>query len=166
MSANPKVNTPFRWFSPTSISFYLKLFWHSRDFRWKLSVVSDQRGPSRDALVKYYGVVRLVCLCGRMSITNSRSPPKLMSIKSVMPSNHLFLCCPLLLPSIFPSIRVFSKESVLFIRWPKYWSFSFNISSSMNIQDWFPLGLTDFISLQSKGLSRIFSNTTVQKHRK
>ena len=64
-------------------------------------------------------------------MTNSRSILKLMSIASVMPSNHLILCCPLfLLPSIFPSIRVFSNESVLHIRWPKYWSFSFNISPS------------------------------------
>ena len=66
-----------------------------------------------------------------LSITNSRSLPKLMSIESVMPSNHLILCRPLLLwPSIFPSIRVFSNESALHIRWPKYWSFSFNISPS------------------------------------
>ena len=66
-----------------------------------------------------------------LSITNSRSPPKLMSIELVMPSNHLILCHPLfLLPLIFPSIRVFSKESALCIRWPKYWSFSFNISPS------------------------------------
>ena len=66
-----------------------------------------------------------------LSITNSRSLPKLMSIESVMPSNHLILCRPLLLlPSIFPSIRVLSNESVLCIRWPKYWSFSFNISPS------------------------------------
>ena len=66
-----------------------------------------------------------------LSITNSRSVPKLMSIESVMPSNHLILCHPLLLlPSIFPSIRVFSNESALHIRWPKYWSFSFNISPS------------------------------------
>ena len=65
------------------------------------------------------------------SITNSCSLPKLMSIESVMPSNHLILCHPLLLQtSIFPSIRVFSTESVLHIRWPKYWSFSFNISPS------------------------------------
>ena len=64
-----------------------------------------------------------------LSITNSRYLLKLMSIKSVMPSNHFILCCPLLLlPSIFPSIRVFSNESVLHIRWPKYGSFSFNIS--------------------------------------
>jgi len=66
-----------------------------------------------------------------LSITNSQSLLKLMSIESVMPSNHLILCCPLLLlPSIFPSIRVFSNESVLRIRWPKYWSFSFSISPS------------------------------------
>ena len=65
-----------------------------------------------------------------LSITNSRSPPKPMSIESVMPSSHLILCHPLLLPSIFPSIKVFSIESTLRIRWPKYWSFSFNISPS------------------------------------
>ena len=65
-----------------------------------------------------------------LSITNSWSLSKLMSIESVMPSNHLILCCPLLLPSIFPSIRVFSNESALCIRWPKYWSFKFNISPS------------------------------------
>ena len=66
-----------------------------------------------------------------VSITNSWSLPKLTSIESVMPSNHLILCCPLLLlPSIFPSIRVFSNESALHIRWSKYWSFSFNVSPS------------------------------------
>ena len=66
-----------------------------------------------------------------LSITNSQSLPKLMCIESVMPSNHLILCRPLLLlPSIFPSIKVFSNESVLHLRWPKYWSFSFNISPS------------------------------------
>ena len=66
----------------------------------------------------------------QVSLSISWSLLKLMSIESVMPSNHLILCRPLLLPSIFPSIRVFSKESALHIRWPKYWSFSFNISSS------------------------------------
>ena len=65
-----------------------------------------------------------------LSITNSRSLLKLTYIESVMPSNHLILCCPLLPPSIFPSIRVFSNESVLHIRWPEYWSFSFSISPS------------------------------------
>ena len=67
---------------------------------------------------------------GRPTITNSGSPPKPMSIKSVMPSNHLILCPLLLLPSIFPSIRVFSNESALHISWPKYWSFNFPISPS------------------------------------
>ena len=71
-----------------------------------------------------------------LCITNSQSLLKLMSIESVMSSNHLILCYPLLLlRSIFPSIRVFSNESVLHIRWPKYWSFSFSISPPMNIQD-------------------------------
>jgi len=96
-----------------------------------------------------------------LSITNYWN----LSIISVMPSNHLILCHPLLLLlSIFPSIRVFSNESVLHIRWP-----NIGVSASasvlpMYIQDWFPLGWTDLISLQSKGLSRVFSNTTVQKH--
>ena len=97
-----------------------------------------------------------------LSINNSQSLPKFMSIELVMPSNHLILCRPLLLlPSIFPSIRVFSTESVLRIRWPKDWSFNF---LPMNIQDWSPLGWTGWISLQSKGISRVFSNTTVKKH--
>ena len=98
-----------------------------------------------------------------LSIAVSQSSLKLMSIESVTPSNHLILCRPLLLTSIFPSIRVFSNESVLYIRWSKYWSFSFSISSS-NEYSGLPLGWTGWISLQSKGLSRVFSNTTVQKH--
>ena len=100
-----------------------------------------------------------------LSITNSQSLLKLISIKSVMPSNHLILCHPLLLsPSIFPSIRVFSNEQVLCIRWPKYCSFSFSISLPNEYSGLISLGWTDWISLQSKGLSRVFSNTTVQKH--
>ena len=101
-----------------------------------------------------------------LSITNSRGLPKLMSIESVMPSNPLIPCHPLLLlPPIFPSIRVFSNESALCLRWPKYWSFSFNISFlPMNTQDWSPSEWNGWISLQSKGLLRVFSNTTVQKH--
>ena len=100
-----------------------------------------------------------------LSITSCWSPPKPMSIESVMPSTHLILCRHLLLlPSILPSIRVFSNASALRIRWPKYWSFSFSISPSNEHpglicfrMDWLDL-------LQSKGLSRVFSNTTIRKH--
>ena len=130
-----------------------------------------------------------------LSITNSRSLLKLMSIESVMPSNHFILCHPLLLLlSVFPSIRVFSTELemppnhpilycphlLLSSVFPSIRSFpvshllasggqSIGVSASasvlpMNIQDWFPLGLTGFICLQNKGLSRVFSNITVQKH--
>ena len=98
-----------------------------------------------------------------LSITNFWSSLKLMSIESVMPSNNLIHCRPLLLPpSIFPSIRVFFKESVLCIRWPKDWSFSFSISPSNEYSGLISLALTGLI-LQSKGLSRVFSNTTVQQ---
>ena len=86
-------------------------------------------------------------------------------IVSVMLSSHLLLCRPLLLlPSIFPSIRVFSNESVLLLRWPKYWSFSFSISLSNEYSGLIPFWIDSLISLQSRGLSRVFSNTTVQKH--
>ena len=100
-----------------------------------------------------------------LSVTNCLSPPKPMSIKPMMPSNHLILCRPLLLlPSIFPSIRVFTNESALCIRWPKYWSFSFNISPSNEHPGLISCRWTGWVSLQFKGLSRVFSNTTVQKH--
>ena len=100
-----------------------------------------------------------------LSITSSQSLLKLMSFESVMPSNHLILCCPLLLlPTIFPRIRIFSNESVLHIRWPKNWSFSFSISPSNEYSglnsfriDWLDL-------LEVQGLSRVFWNTTVKKH--
>ena len=96
-----------------------------------------------------------------LSITNSQSLLKLMSLESVMPSNRLILCHPHVLPpSISPSIRVFSNESVLRPRWPKYWSFSFSISPSNDYQDWFPLGWTDWIPSLSKGLSK--SSPTLQ----
>ena len=100
-----------------------------------------------------------------LSITISQSSLRLRSIESVMPSSHLILCRPLLLlPPIPPSIRVFSNESALRIRWPEYWSFILNISPSNEHPGLTPLGLTGWISLQSKELSRVFSNTTVQKH--
>ena len=100
-----------------------------------------------------------------LCITNSWSLLKHMSIELVMPSNHLILHHPLLLlPSIFPSIRVFSNESVLPIRCPKYWSFSFSISPSNDYSGLISFRMDWLVSLQSKGLSRVFSNTTVQKH--
>ena len=100
-----------------------------------------------------------------LSIANSQSSPKLMSIESVMPSIHLILCSPLLLlPSIIPNIRIFSNESALCIRWPKYWKFSFSISPSNEYPRLISFRWTGCISLQSEGLSRVFSNTTVQKH--
>ena len=100
-----------------------------------------------------------------LSITNSQSLLKLMSIRWVMPSNHLILCHPLLLlPSILPSIRVFSSESVFHIKWAEYWSFSFSISPSNEYSGLIPLGLTSLISLLSKGLLRVLFNTIVQKH--
>jgi len=100
-----------------------------------------------------------------LSFIISWSLLKLMSIELVMPLNHLILCCPLLLlPSIFPSTRVFSNESAVCLRWSKYWSLSSASVLPMNIQDWFPLGLTGLVSLQSSGLSRVFSSTAVQRH--
>ena len=74
------------------------------------------------------------------------------------PPNHLILCHPLLLPSIFPSIRVFSSESSVYIKWPKYWSFSFSINPSNDYQDWFPLGLNGFISLQESSWTPQFKS--------
>ena len=88
-----------------------------------------------------------------------------MSIESVMPCNHLVFCYPFLfLPSVFSSIKVFSNELALHIRWSSFWNFSFSISPSKYIQSWFPVGLTDLISLLSKGILRVFSSTTIGKY--
>ena len=100
-----------------------------------------------------------------LSITNSRSLLKLMSIESVMPFGHLIVCHPLLLlPSIFPSIRVFSNESILHIRWSKYWSFSFNISISNEHPRLISFGMDWLDLLAVQGTLKSLSNTTVQKH--
>ena len=96
-----------------------------------------------------------------LSFTISWNLLRLMSIESVMPSNNLTLCHPLLL---LPSIRVFFNESTLCIRWQRYWASASASVLPMNIQGWFPLGLTSLTSLLSKGLSRVFSNTTIQNH--
>ena len=100
-----------------------------------------------------------------LSITNSQSLLKLMSIESVMPLNRLILCRPLfLLPSIFPSIRVFSNESAICIRWQKCWSFSFNISPSDEHPGLISFRMDWLDLLVGQGLSRVFSHTTLQKH--
>ena len=115
--------------------------------------------------VQLFATPLSAALQASLSITNFQNLLKLMSIESVMPSNHLILCHPLLLlPSIFPSIRVFSNESVLCIRWPKYWSFSFNIIPSSTYSGLISFRMDWLDLLLSKGLSRVFSNTTVQKH--
>ena len=140
---------------------------------WWLNEKSPEgRDQDQDNSVQFISVAQsCLTLCNpwtaarqaTLSVTNSRSLLKLISIESVMLSNnHLILCRSLLLwPSILPSIRVFSNESVLHIRW-----LSIGVSASVsvlptNIEDWFPLGWTGWIPLLSKGLSRVFSNTTV-----
>jgi len=100
-----------------------------------------------------------------LSITNSQSLLKLMSIELVIPSNHLILCCCLLLPpSIFPSIRVFSNESALHIRWPKYWSFSFNIRPSNEYSGLISFRMDWLDLLVVQGTLKSLLHTTVQKH--
>ena len=107
----------------------------------------------------------IAALQASLSITSSQSLLELMPNESVMPSNHLILCHSLLLlPPIPPSIRVFSNESTLHMRWPKYWSLSFGISPSKEHSGLITFKWTGWISLQSKGLSRVFSNITVQTH--
>ena len=130
----------------------------------KLTIITAISSVQSLSCVRHIATPWTAACQASLSITNSQSPPKPMSIKSVMSSNHLILCRPLLLlPPILPSIRgVFLK---LFASGGQ----SIGVSASrsvlpMNTQDWFPLGWTGWISLQSKGLSRVFSNTTVQKH--
>ena len=148
----------------------LSWFWNPHSLKFSLSFVERRR----DCVIqRCNSSIAQSCptLCDPMDCSTPVFPVhhqpqssfKLTSMDSVMPSNHLILCCPLLLlPSLFPIIRVFSNESVLCTRLPKYWSFSFSISPSNEYSgliyfriDWYD---------QSKGLSRVFSNTTVQKH--
>ena len=130
------------------------LLCYSKILLWRL-VLTDKLISEFKAISSVHSLSRVwhfatawtVAQQASLSINNSWSLLKLMSIESVMPSNHLILCCPLLLlPSIFPSIRVFPNESVIHISWPKYWSFSFSISSSKEYSglisfriDWFDL---------------------------
>ena len=134
----------------TAVSFFLLNFYPIFENSWFTVLCSVQFSHS----VVFFATPWTTACQASLSFTNSRSLLKLMSIVSVMPSNHLILCRPLfLLSSIFPSIRVFSSESVLHIRWPKYWSFSFSISPSGLIS----LRMDSFNLLAVQGLSRVFS---------
>ena len=139
-----------------------KIQWES-ERKFRTSKRSSAQSPS---CVRLFVIPWTTACQASLSIPNSWSPPKLMSIMLVMPSHHLILCHPLLLlPSILPSIRSFPM-SQLFASGGQ--NIGVLVSASvlpMNIEDWFPLGWTGWISLQSKGLSRVFSNTTVQKYR-
>ena len=157
MQIHEQLRDPTRWTKPSQIVQRL----HS----WDIDPWTVQRARILDRnprQLKYITGCSLWTVACQTSlfIANSRSLLKLMSIESVMPSNHLILCHPLLLSSIFPSIRVFSNESVLRITGQ---SIGVSVSASvlpMNIQDWYPLGLTGWISLQSKGLNRSKSRDT------
>ena len=120
---------------------------------------------SRFSRVRLFGTPWPAGRWASVSITNSRSLLKLMSNELVMPSNHLILCCPLLLLlSIFPSIRVFPVSWLFASGGQRIGASASATVLPVNIQGWFPLGLTGLTSLQSKGLSRVFSGTTIQKH--
>ena len=115
--------------------------------------------------VRFFGSPWTAACQVSLSFTISWSLLNLMFIESVMPSNHPVLGHPFpLLPSSFPSIRVFSNKSALHIRWPKYWSFSVSVSPSNEYSGLISSGLPHLISLLSRGLSRVFCSTTVQKH--
>ena len=145
-------------------SFHLLSLSQSSLYSQRSPVFSSVQSLSH---VRRFATPRIAAWQASLSITNSQSLLTLMPIESVMPSRHFILCCPLfLLPLIPASIRVFSNESTLRMRWGGQ---STGVSASvsvlpMNTQDWSPLGWTGWISLQSKGLSRAFSNTVVQKH--
>ena len=138
---------------------------YKESIRWPINTWNCASSVQSLSCVQLFATPWTAALQASLSIINSRSPPKPMSVESVMPSNHLILYHPLLLlPSIFPSIRVFSIESALRIRWQNIGVSTSTSVLPMNTQDWSPLGWTGSISLQSKGLSRVFSNITIQKH--
>ena len=129
---------------------------------WNKALVQSVQSLSR---VQLFAIPWIAARQASLFITNSWSSLRLTPIESVMPSSHLILCRPLLLlPPIPPSIRVFSNESTLRMRWPNYWSFSFSPFLPKKSQGWSPSEWAGWISLQFKGLSRVFSNITVQKH--
>ena len=128
------------------------------EYNWVVVV----RLPSR---VRLFAIPWTAAPQAALSLTISYSLPKFMSVALVMPSSHLILWYPLLLPSLFPSIRDFSNESGVCIRWPKYWSFSFNISPSNEYSGLISLKIVWFDFLLSKGLSEVFSSTIEWRHK-
>ena len=144
---------------------WAKVFLGTRKRTLVKHLVEDSVVTKSLSCVRLFATPRTAACQASLSFTISRSLLKLMSIKSGMPSNHLVLCRPfLLLPSISPSIWVFSNESVLRIRGPKYWSFSFSISPINEYSGLIFFGMTGVIFMLSKGFSRVLSSTTVQKH--
>ena len=158
-------HSDFYHFCLAVCSCFWKYIWTLKWEQESTLLHSSVQFSSVQSLIRLFATPWTAAHQASLSITNSRSLLKLMSIESVMPFSHLILCRPLLLPpSIFPSIRVFSNESFF-----ASGGQSIGVSASasvlpMNIQDWFPLGWTGWISLLSKGLSRVFSNMIVQKH--
>ena len=137
-------------FTPTLVEMAITNFLCSTSVQFSRSVMSDFLQPMDCSTLQ-----------ASLSITNSQSLLKLMSIGLVMSSNHLILCHPLLLlTSIFPSIKVFSNESVLCIRWPKYWSFSFSISPSNEYSGLISLRMDWLDILVVQGTLKVFSNTS------
>ena len=147
---------------PIALYNSVPIFDTALPFGWREHQFSSVQLLSR---VRLFATPWIAACQASLSITNSRSSLKLTSIESVMLSSHLIFCRPLfLLPPIPPSIRVFSNESTLHMRWPKYWSFSFSIILSKEHTRLISSEWTGWISLRSNGLSRVFTNTTVQKH--
>ena len=161
-----KVKHEIPWHSETRTESEEIIYWKQELTSWHYSrYIGNLVQFSHSVLSEFLWPSGLQHIQASLSFINSRSLLKLMSIESVMPSNHLILCCPLLLlPLIFPSIRSFPVSQFFA---PGGQSIGVSASTSvlpMNIQDWFPLGWTAVISLQSKRLLRVFTTTTVQKH--
>ena len=159
------MDTTEQWNRAELVSYYL---WADRVNSRGSQLPSALTGTAQFSSlshVRFFAILWSAACQSSLSITNSWSLLKLMSIESVIPSNHLILCCPLLLlPSILPSIRVFSSESVLRISWPNYWSFSFSISPSNEYSGLisFRMDWLDLLAVQETLQS--FSNITVQNH--